>query len=314
MKKKGILLINLGTPAAPEAAAVKEYLARFLSDRRVIKTPRWLWLPILHGIILNTRPKKSTRLYQKIWQAEGSPLLLYAQKQQQLLQERIPDAIVAIAMSYSKPLISEALAELLAQGIQDITILPMYPQYSGTTVGSVFDDVITYFKGHDQIVDLHFIRSFYDHPLYIDYYVKKIRNALAQHSVDAIVFSYHGIPVSYVKDGDTYPEECTITTRLITEQLPTIPHFQSFQSKFGPGEWLTPATSDLMKSLPEQGIKKILLLAPGFVADCLETVEELEQENKGYFLANGGQDFVYLPPFNADPELADLFTALLNQN
>ncbi|WP_159721274.1 ferrochelatase [Enterococcus sp. CSURQ0835] len=310
MKKKGILLINLGTPAAPEKKAVKQYLARFLSDRRVIKTPRFLWLPLLHGIILNTRPKKSARLYQKIWQADGSPLLIYAENQRQLLQERLPDTTVALAMSYSQPLIKNALAHLIEQGINELTVIPMYPQYSGTTVGSVFDDVMGFFRGQDTIIDLRFIRSFYDHPRYIAYYVEKIKQALTQHDVDAIVFSYHGIPADYVTAGDTYPTECAATTRLITSQLPEIPHFQSFQSKFGPGKWLTPATIELMQQLPNQGYQKILVVAPGFIADCLETVEELEQENKNHFLANGGQQFIYVPPFNADPELAMIFAEL----
>lgn len=310
MTKKGILLVNLGTPESPEPLAVKKFLKLFLSDLRVIKTHPMIWKPILHGMILPNRPKKSAALYNKIWRKEGSPLQIYGQKQQELLQEMLPETLVLLGMSYSHPFIRESIDEMLAVGVDDLTIIPLYPQYSGTTVGSVFDDVMSYFIKNDKIVHLHFIRSFYDHPLYIRYFAEKIKKQLAKESVDALLFSYHGIPVSYVADGDPYPTECTKTTDLIMEQVGNVPFYQSFQSKFGPSEWLTPATDATLKEFPKKKIKKVLVIAPGFVADCLETIEELEQENRGYFMENGGETFTYLRPFNADKELAEILKTI----
>lgn len=313
-KKRGVLLINLGTPDSPDPQDVKKYLKPFLSDKRIIKMPSILWQPILNGFILTTRPKKSAALYEMIFEDGVSPLLKYARAQAANVQRLLPHTKVGIAMSYSSPLIPEAIEEMLQAGVNDLTIIPLYPQYSGTTVGSVFDDVMAFFRRSDKIIDLRFISSFYDHPKYIDYYAEKIAQAVKEHAVDTLIFSYHGIPASYVTSGDRYPDECTETTRLIMEKLAVeIPHIQTFQSKFGPNEWLTPATDATMKALPEQGSKKILVIAPGFVADCLETIEELTQENKGYFLEAGGTDFYYLPPFNDDQALAEIFVDLLNK-
>ncbi len=313
-KKRGVLLINLGTPDSPDPQDVKKYLKPFLSDKRIIKMPSVIWQPILNSFILTTRPKKSAALYAQIFEDGVSPLLKYARAQEANLQQLLPDTKVSIAMSYSSPAIPDAIEEMLAGGVTDLTVIPLYPQYSGTTVGSVFDDVMGFFRRSDNIIDLRFIRSFYDHPGYIAYYADKIKQALAAYTVDAVVFSYHGIPASYVKDGDRYPEECIATTRLIMEKMGIdVPHFQTFQSKFGPNEWLTPATDATLKTLPGQGIKKILIVAPGFVADCLETIEELEQENKGYFLASGGTDYHYVRPFNEERALSEIFVDLLKK-
>ncbi|EJZ8644865.1 ferrochelatase, partial [Enterococcus faecalis] len=304
MIKKGILLINLGTPKDTSKLEVKKYLKTFLSDRRVIKIHPMIWKPILNGIILNIRPKKSAKLYEKIYTGNGFPLLEYTEKQKENVQSILPDAEVEIGMSYSEPSIETALNTLLSKEIEELNVIPMYPQYSGTTVGSVFDSVMNYFIKSDKIVDIKFIRSFYNNQQYIDYFSKKINEALNESPIDAIVFSYHGIPVSYVKDGDNYPEECTKTTKLIMDKLGDIPYYQTYQSKFGPSEWLKPATDDTLKKLPSKGIKNILIVAPGFVVDCLETIEELEHENRNYFLENGGEVYKYVPPFNGDIEFA----------
>ncbi|EKF52369.1 ferrochelatase [Lactococcus garvieae] len=307
MKKRGILLVNLGTPESTSPKALRKYLRKFLSDRRVIKTHPLLWQPLLNGVILNTRPKKSAKLYEKIVKDGEFPLLTYTLAQEKNLKALCPEMEVAIGMSYSVPSIETSLDQLLAKGVEELTVIPMYPQYSGTTVGSVFDSVMNYFMKKDHIVDLNFIRSFYKEPLYIKYFADKIKEALDKEGdLEAIVFSYHGIPLSYVKDGDAYPEECTETTRLIMKQIGDVPHYQTYQSKFGPAEWLTPATDDTLKKLPSQGIKKILILAPGFVVDCLETIEELEEENKTYFLENGGEKYIYLSPFNDEMAFAEL--------
>lgn len=312
MKKSGILLVNIGSPKEPTKAETKKYLAKFLGDPRVIKTPRALWLPILHGIILNTRPAKSAKLYQSVWREDGgSPLMIYGRNQQENLQKLHPDKIVEIATSYSEPSIPDTLDKMLAQGVNDLTVIPMYPQYSGTTVGSVYDDVTRYFRKSDKIITVKFVHSFYENKQYIAHFVNRIKDRLEKENFDALLFSYHGIPVSYVEDGDTYPTECDETTKLIMAGVGDFPFYQTYQSKFGPSEWLTPATDATLKTLPKQGVKRILVIAPSFVADCLETLEELEVENKGYFMENGGAYFEYLPPFNEDMELAEIFSDLI---
>ncbi|WP_445451141.1 ferrochelatase, partial [Enterococcus faecalis] len=279
---------------------------------RVIKIHPIIWKPILNGIILNIRPKKSAKLYQKICTENGFPLLEYTEKQMENLKNICPEVEVTIGMSYSEPSIETALDTLLSKEIEELNVIPMYPQYSGTTVGSVFDSVMNYFIKSDRIVDIKFIRSFYNNPQYIDYFSKKINEALNESPIDAIVFSYHGIPMSYVKDGDNYPKECTKTTKLIMDKLGDIRYYQTYQSKFGPSEWLKPATDDTLKKLPSKGIKNILIVAPGFVVDCLETIEELEHENRNYFLENGGEVYKYVHPFNGDIEFAKLVKDIIS--
>ncbi|OSH30933.1 ferrochelatase [Enterococcus faecalis] len=312
MKRTGILLVNLGTPKDSSKTEVRKYLKTFLSDRRVIKIHPIIWKPILNGIILNIRPKKSAKLYQKICTENGFPLLEYTEKQMENLKNICPEVEVTIGMSYSEPSIETALDTLLSKEIEELNVIPMYPQYSGTTVGSVFDSVMNYFIKSDRIVDIKFIRSFYNNPQYIGYFSKKINEALNESPIDAIVFSYHGIPMYYVKDGDNYPEECTKTTKLIMDKLGDIPYYQTYQSKFGPSEWLKPATDDTLKKLPSKGIKNILIVAPGFVVDCLETIEELEHENRNYFLENGGEFYKYVHPFNGDIEFAKLVKDIIS--
>ncbi|VFA79806.1 ferrochelatase [Enterococcus faecalis] len=304
--------MNLGTPKDSSKTEVRKYLKTFLSDRRVIKIHPIIWKPILNGIILNIRPKKSAKLYQKICTENGFPLLQYTEKQMENLKNICSEVEVTIGMSYSEPSIETALDTLLSKEIEELNVIPMYPQYSGTTVGSVFDSVMNYFIKSDRIVDIKFIRSFYNNPQYIGYFSKKINEALNESPIDAIVFSYHGIPISYVKDGDNYPEECTKTTKLIMNKLGDIPYYQTYQSKFGPSEWLKPATDDTLKKLPSKGIKNILIVAPGFVVDCLETIEELEHENRNYFLENGGEVYKYVPPFNGDIEFAKLVKDIIS--
>ncbi|NSR65635.1 ferrochelatase [Enterococcus faecalis] len=312
MKRTGILLVNLGTPKDSSKTEVRKYLKTFLSDRRVIKIHPIIWKPILNGIILNIRPKKSAKLYQKICTENGFPLLEYTEKQMENLKNICPEVEVTIGMSYSEPSIETALDTLLSKEIEELNVIPMYPQYSGTTVGSVFDSVMNYFIKSDRIVAIKFIRSFYNNPQYIDYFSKKINEALNESPIDAIVFSYHGIPMSYVKDGDNYPKECTKTTKLIMDKLGDIRYYQTYQSKFGPSEWLKPATDDTLKKLPSKGIKNILIVAPGFVVDCLETIEELEHENRNYFLENGGEVYKYVHPFNGDIEFAKLVKDIIS--
>lgn len=310
--KKGILLVNLGTPDAPKTGPVRRYLRKFLSDKRVVDIPRLPWWFILNTMILPTRPKHSAALYQKIWSDDqGSPLLYYTQQQAQQLQKRFPDQMVRYAMCYSKPFINDMLGEMMTLGMEELTIIPMYPQYSQTTVAPIFDQVSDYFKKQANIPQIYFQQSFYQEPLYLNFMAKQIKAALAKNHYDKIIFSYHGIPQKYVAHGDPYAKQCEETTRQVMAIVGDFPYLQTYQSKFGPGQWLTPATAEIMKALPKQGAKRILVLTPAFVADCLETIEEIEQENRGYFMENGGELFTYLHPMNDSSVLTDLLETIV---
>lgn len=295
MRRKAVLLINLGTPDAPETKAVAAYLKQFLSDRRVIQTPPAIWQPMLK-MIIHKRAPKSTALYRKIWSpTTGSPLLYYTQRQTELLQELLPDYAVRYAMSYSEPFIADALEEFEKEGVEDLTIIPLYPQYSTTTI--------------------HLVKDFADFPPYIKALAKKIQAGIDKYRPDGIVFSYHGIPKSYEKKGAPYAERCRLTTYSLVNQLSLdgekgIPYFQSYQSQFGPNEWLKPATADLLPALPGKGIKKVLVAAPSFVSDCLETIDELGRENRDYFLKAGGTDYHLVDCLNDDPDWIEALAKL----
>lgn len=301
MMKKGVLLINLGTPKSPTPEDVRIYLKKFLSDPRVIDMPAWKWNPILNLAILPHRPEKSAKLYQTVWSKEhGSPLLYYTQRQTEMLQEELPTYRVRYAMSYSDPEIAEALLEMEKAEIDQLTIIPLYPQYSTTTVGSVVDDINRFYMGRIRIPNLKIVTDFCDYDPYISAMANKIEKAIENFKPDRLLFSYHGIPVSYVQKGDPYAQRCKLTTKLIMEKLGDVPYTETFQSRFGPDKWLTPATDDTLKSFPEEGIKRVLVVAPSFVSDCLETLHELEIENKEYFIKSGGKDFEMVPALNDD--------------
>lgn len=307
MVKTGILLANIGTPEKPETKEVKEYLKHFLGDKRVIDKPRWQWLPILHGIILNTRPKKSAALYSSIWEEAGSPLLIHTKSQTNQLQALLPDISVKFGMAYSHPTISESLKSFEEEGIEEITIIPLYPQYSTTTTASIHDAVFRHYLKEESIPKLHLIREFTSHPLYIELLRKQILAGIEEYQPELLVFSYHGLPVSYVEKGDPYKDQCAETTAAVFDGFDIeIPYKVTYQSKFGPEEWLTPALDATLKELPNKGVKKVLIITPGFVSDCIETLEEIEGENREYFMENGGEEFNYIHPFNGDPEFAKL--------
>lgn len=302
MTKKGILLVNLGTPSEPTAPAVAEFLQRFLSDRRVIQLSPLLWHPILNWLVIPRRAPKAAANYAKLWSpAKGSPLLYYTRRQAELLQQRLSDYTVRYAMSYSQPYIGTVLKEFEFQGIEDLTIIPMYPQYSTTTTASVQDEVARFYRQRSHQPKLRFISDYSSFWPYIQAIVHKIEMALTKQKFDAIVFSYHGIPLSYQKQGDPYAQRCRQTTMAIVQQLgDKIPCFQAYQSKFGPGKWLTPATKDLLSKLPAHGYRNVLVVAPSFVSDCLETTLELGEENREAFLAAGGQTYQVLASLNDD--------------
>ncbi|MGM3174947.1 ferrochelatase [Dickeya lacustris] len=313
-EKRGVLMVNLGTPDAPTPAAVKRYLAQFLHDRRVVDVSRLLWCPLLHGIILPTRSPRVAKLYQSVWMSEGSPLLVYSRRQQHALAAALPDMPVALGMSYGSPSLDSALDSLLAQGVTALTVLPMYPQYSSSTTAAVWDGLAKALRQRRQLPGVSFIRDYAEHPAYITALKHSVEHAFAQHGVpDKLVISFHGIPKRYADEGDDYPERCAATAKALTAALGLTPEqvMMTFQSRFGREPWLTPYTDETMQALPGQGVKRIQIICPGFAADCLETLEEIKEQNREIFLHAGGEAFHYIPALNDDPLHIDLLAQLV---
>ncbi|HBR2820796.1 ferrochelatase [Klebsiella pneumoniae] len=301
--KTGILLANLGTPDAPTPGAVKRYLRQFLSDKRVVDTSRLLWWPLLRGVILPIRSPRVAKLYQSVWMEEGSPLMVYSRRQQQALAARLPDTPVALGMSYSSPSLASAVDDLLAQGVEHIVVLPLYPQYSCSTVAAVWDELARILAKKRAIPGISFIRDYAEHPDYIHALAASVRASFAVHGEpDLLLLSYHGIPQRYANQGDDYPQRCRDTTRELVSALGLPPErvMMTFQSRFGREPWLTPYTDETLKMLGEKGTKHIQVLCPGFAADCLETLEEIAVQNREIFLEAGGKQYEYIPALNAD--------------
>lgn len=307
----GVLLANLGTPDAPTPPALRRYLAEFLADPRVIEVPRFLWMLILHGIILRVRPRKSAALYQSVWTSEGSPLLTISKQQQAAIQAQLGDGYsVQLGMRYGNPSIASALRELQQQGVRKIIVLPLYPQYAGPTTGSTFDAVAAELRQWRWVPELHFINNYCDHPLYISALANSVREHIEKNGMpQKIIFSYHGMPKRYLTAGDPYFCLCQKTTRLVQEvlQLDKNTCITSFQSRFGREEWLKPYTDETLENLPKEGVKDIAILSPAFSADCLETLEELAVENRHAFINAGGEKYAYIPALN---DREDHITAL----
>ncbi|HCI2406229.1 TPA: ferrochelatase [Klebsiella pneumoniae] len=301
--KTGILLANLGTPDAPTPGAVKRYLRQFLSDKRVVDTSRLLWWPLLRGVILPIRSPRVAKLYQSVWMEEGSPLMVYSRRQQQALAARLPDTPVALGMSYGSPSLASAVDDLLAQGVEHIVVLPLYPQYSCSTVAAVWDELARILAKKRAIPGISFIRDYAEHPDYIHALAASVRASFAVHGEpDLLLLSYHGIPQRYANQGDDYPQRCRDTTRELVSALGLPPGrvMMTFQSRFGREPWLTPYTDETLKMLGEKGTKHIQVLCPGFAADCLETLEEIAVQNREIFLEAGGKQYEYIPALNAD--------------
>ncbi|HIC1427745.1 TPA: ferrochelatase [Klebsiella pneumoniae] len=301
--KTGILLANLGTPDAPTPGAVKRYLRQFLSDKRVVDTSRLLWWPLLRGVILPIRSPRVAKLYQSVWMEEGSPLMVYSRRQQQALAARLPDTPVALGMSYGSPSLASAVDDLLAQGVEHIVVLPLYPQYSCSTVAAVWDELARILAKKRAIPGISFIRDYAEHPDYIHALAASVRASFAVHGEpDLLLLSYHGIPQRYANQGDDYPQRCRDTTRELVSALGLPPErvMMTFQSRFGREPWLTPYTDETLKMLGEKGTKHIQVLCPGFAADCLETLEEIAVQNREIFLEAGGKQYEYVPALNAD--------------
>lgn len=302
----GVLLANLGTPDAPTTSAVRKYLAEFLSDPRVIEIPPLAWKLILHGIILRVRPKKSAALYQSIWTDQGSPLLAISKRQHAAIQQQLGDSVsVKLGMRYGNPSITSALREFRAAGIRRIIVLPLYPQYAAPTTGSVFDAVARELMTWRWVPELQFINSYLDHPLYIASLAQSIKEHInAQGVPQKIIFSYHGMPKRNLDLGDPYYCFCIKTTRLVIEKLGLDKDLclSTFQSRFGYAEWLQPYTDKTLEDLPKSGIKNIAILSPAFSADCLETLEELAEQNREIFMHAGGERYAYIPALNDRPD------------
>ena len=314
----GILLTNLGTPDAPTPAALRRYLAEFLWDPRVVETPRLIWWLVLHGVILRIRPRRSARLYAKVWEADGSPLLEISRRQaaalQRALQAKLTGRVeVALAMRYGQPSIAYGLDLLRRHGARRVLVFPLYPQYAAATTASTFDAVADVLRRWRWLPELRMIAHYHDDPGYIAALAASVRSYWQQHGAsERLLFSFHGIPKRYFLAGDPYHCECQKTARLVAEQLEAAKDRWSlaFQSRFGPQEWLTPYTDHTLREWARGGVRSVDVVCPGFSADCLETLEEIGQQNREVFLTAGGEDYRYIPALNDSPEhieaLADI--------
>ncbi len=318
----GILLTNLGTPEAPTKAAVRHYLKEFLSDPRVVEMPGLLWWFVLNGIILNTRPRKSARAYEKVWTENGSPLLNYSLKQLAAIQKEL-DLVcngrvkVELGMRYGNPSIQTGLEKLKQAGAVRILVFPLYPQYSGTTTASTFDKLSDILKTWRCLPEVRFINHYHDHAAYIDALVETVRRHWAEYGqAEKLLFSFHGIPKQYFEAGDPYYCECHKTVRLVIEQLQLQENeWQlTFQSRVGPREWLKPYTDETLKKWGSEGIKNVQVIAPGFSSDCLETIEEINIQNRQFFLQAGGEDFSYIPALNDQVDHIQALTTIILDN
>ena len=313
--KIGVLLVNLGTPDAPTATAVRRYLKQFLSDRRVVEIPALLWQPILRGIILNTRPQKSAKAYAKVWTDRGSPLASFTIAQAEVLAERMGGAVdVRYAMRYGNPSVPDQLAAMKQAGCNRILIVPLYPQYSGATTGTVLDEAyaaLTQMRWHPAIRTLP---AYHDDPAYIGALKTSVEASLTalDFTPDALVISFHGMPERTLHLGDPYHCHCQKTARLLSEAMGR-ELVVSFQSRFGRAKWLEPATDITIERLAKEGRKKIAIFAPGFSVDCLETLEELAIQGREQFEEAGGTHFAYLPCLNDSIVGMDMLEALIRR-
>ncbi|WP_143870766.1 ferrochelatase [Catenovulum sediminis] len=308
--KIGVLITNLGTPDKPDARSLRKYLKQFLSDPRVVEVPRVLWWFVLNGIILNIRPKRSAKAYQTVWNDRGSPLMFHTHDQAEKLAKRFKDSgqeniIVDFAMRYGEPSITKRIDEMLAKGVRKLLVVPLYPQYCAATTASTFDAIAKDFVERRWLPDFRFVSHYHDFPDYIHAVANKIKVHWQQHGqADKLIFSYHGVPKKYLDKGDPYHCECYKTSRLIAEalNLSNDQYITTFQSRFGREEWLKPYTDETLKSLPANGIQSVQVVCPGFSSDCLETIEEIGEENRDYFMQAGGQSYQYIEALNSDEE------------
>ncbi len=312
-----VLLVNLGTPDAPTASAVRRYLAQFLSDRRVVDLSRALWLPALHGAILPLRSARVAANYRRIWiDGRGSPLRVHTQELADALAARLPGHRVAMAMRYGNPSLREALRALRGDGLRRLLVLPLYPQYSATTTASVLDAIGCEFEGWSDLPELRIVRDYHRDPGWLDAVAGKIRAARAEAPGEKLLLSFHGIPERYVRRGDPYPRECEASAQAIAQRLKLAPDQWklAYQSRFGREPWLGPATVDVLRDWARAGVARVDVACPGFAVDCLETLEEIAMQDAELFVKKGGVGLRYLPALNGDAAHADALAALVQRH
>lgn len=319
-----VVLVNLGTPEVATPPALRRYLRQFLSDPRVVEIPKALWWPILHGVILPFRAKKSAAKYTAIWQPEGSPLRVHTEHQAKLLKgfldQRGHRVAVAWAMRYGRPALGEVLDNLKTDGIHRILLLPMYPQYAASTTATVVDEACRWLLRARNQPELRIVRDFHDHTGYLAALEQSVRRHWQQYGPlgtgDRLLISFHGLPKRSADLGDPYFAECQTTGRLLAErlQLPPGQYQICFQSRFGRAEWLQPYTAPTLRDWGRQGIRRVDMLCPGFVADCLETLEEIALEGRAHFLAAGGAEYHYIPALNENDDWLRALTDLVENH
>lgn len=320
--KTAVILTNLGTPDKPEAGAVKRYLREFLSDSRVVEGKglrRLAWLTVLNVIILNLRPRKVAKLYSAIWK-EDSPMRKILNDQVTELQLKLQQTYekapcVFAAMTYGSPGLQDRLVSLASHGYQRILIIPMYPQYSATTTAPVYDQVARFQLGRREVLDIRIVKYFYDHPAYIHSLAKRISTFRQEGATSTLLLSYHGLPKEYADKGDPYPLQCHKTSALVAQALglTETEWVTTFQSRFGPAKWLQPYTDKTLERLAQQQTKAIDVVCPAFTADCLETLEEIAQENKEVFHNAGGETYRYIPAVNSTPTFIEALAVLVQE-
>jgi ferrochelatase len=317
----GVLVVNLGTPDSPSYFAVQRYLREFLGDRRVIDTSRLFWLPLLYGVILPFRPIRTMRNYRKVWMRGGSPLAVYSKRLSDkigtVLQSRLGDGVrVALGMTYGNPSIASAIRALAEQNVKKMLVLPLYPQYCSSTTGSVFDRTSRVLERWRWLPETRFVNDYFNDTGYIDALTASIEAHWAKAGGRShLLFSYHGIPAVYVKEGDPYQIQANTTTRLVVERLGLAPEEYShcYQSRFGSVVWLQPYTEDTLKALAKRGLRKLTVVSPSFAVDCLETLEEVAMEYRDKFLELGGDELSLVPALNDDDRHADVLAAIVER-
>ncbi|ALO45044.1 ferrochelatase [Pseudohongiella spirulinae] len=320
--KIGVLITNLGTPDAPTTSALRRYLKQFLWDPRVVEVPRPLWWLILNGVILNIRPPRSAKAYATVFTDQGSPLLFHTRNQAAALSDELEKQghehlVVDFAMRYGNPSIDAVLQNMLDQGVRKLLVVPLYPQYSASTTASTFDAISQDFRKRRWLPDLRFVSHYHDYQPFIQAAATRIKAHWEEHGrADKLMFSYHGVPKKYLLKGDPYHCECHKTSRLLAQELGLSEgeYLTTFQSRFGREEWLKPYTDETLKSLPDQGVKSVQIFCPGFSADCLETIEEIGEENREYFMHAGGERYEYISALNDRPEHIEALAELVLAN
>lgn len=320
--KIGVLITNLGTPDAPNPKALHRYLKEFLWDPRVVEVPRLIWWFALHGVILRIRPRRSAKSYATVFTDKGSPLLFHTEAQASALGQHLrtlghENLVVDFAMRYGNPSIAQVMESMFNKGVRKLLVLPLYPQYSGSTAASTFDAISADFSKRRWLPDFRFVSHYHDYAPFIDAAATRIKAYWDEHGrADKLLLSYHGVPMRYLHSGDPYHCECHKTSRLIAEKLGlrADEYITTFQSRFGREEWLRPYTDATLKSFPGQGVKSVQVFCPGFSADCLETIEEIGEENKEYFLEAGGERYEYISALNDRPEHIQALAQLVLDN